>query len=364
MAAWTPTREQTNKAMNVMVTCGGKWVGLILQLKKAMREVAPLENASLLVADQRSLTPAGHFADASVVVPPIGQREYVDALVHVCRRHNVGIVIPLIDLDLLRLAPHRGRFAAIGTRLATASPDLVELCFDKAGFEAFAVSEGIRVPRSFPAHSLDRATFPLFYKPPRGFGSQGCGVCRSLADARDVLSSSPDAIFQEYVDAPEISVDAYIAQDGNCTVRVQRIRDKVVGGEAVQTHTVKMPAVRKLAARTIDALTRRGLRGPLNVQLFASDDPAVIEVNPRLGSAVVLSNVAAGGRLLRSLLAESCGLSVDGDPDDYESDLHLYRYLGDVIHNGNGRCEAFPERFLHATNTAGHGLAAACSGLI
>jgi len=91
-------------------------------------------------------------------------------------------------------------------------------------------------------------------------------------------------------------------------------------------------------------LARRGLRGPLNVQVFASQPPLVIEVNTRLGSASVLSNVATGGRFFAAVLAEACGLPVDGDPDDYREGLSLYRFLGDVFHDGDSVLDSVPGR--------------------
>jgi carbamoyl-phosphate synthase large subunit len=321
-------------AANVLVTCGGKWVGMLLQLKQAMREVPPLRQGKILVADRAPITPAGHFADGAFVVPPITEPDYVDALVDVCRQQGVRVLVPLIDVDMIRLTPHASRFAEVGTRLACPLAELVDLCFDKASFEAFARVERIPTPRQYAPQELDAAAYPLFFKPSRGFGSVGSGLCRSPREAREALQANPTLVFQEYLQGAEVSVDCYIAATGRCTVRVQRIRDKVVGGEAVQTHTVHLDGVRQVVARTVDALARRGLRGPLNVQVFASGETPVFDVNPRLGSASVLSNVATRGRLMRSLLSECCGLAVDGDPEDYQEGLHLYRFWGDVFHDG------------------------------
>jgi carbamoyl-phosphate synthase large subunit len=331
-------------AGNVLVTCGGKWVGMVLQLRRAMAAVGPLAGGKIFIADRAPLTPAGHFADGSFVVPPIDDPGYAGCLADICRRHGVAVVVPLIDLDLLRLAPHREQFTAAGARLVCPEPDLTDLCFDKSRFAGFAAAEGILTPRRVAPEDLATAPMPLFCKPGRGFGSINAGLCSSLERAREILALRPDTIFEEYVRAAEISVDAYIASSGRCTVRVQRIRDKVVGGEAVQSHTVRIPPVRDAAAATIDALARRGLRGPLNVQVFASDPPRVIEVNTRLGSASVLSNVASGGRLFTAVLAEACGLPADGDPDDYREGVSLYRFLGDVFHDGASVLDSVPGR--------------------
>jgi hypothetical protein len=71
--------------------------------------------------------------------------------------------------------------------------------------------------------------------------------------------------------------------------------------------------------------------------MFASDPPAVFDVNPRLGSASVLSNVATGGRLFAAVLQEACGGTAQSlSVDDYEEGLFLYRYFGDVFYRADG----------------------------
>ncbi len=329
---------------NVLVLCGGKWVGLVLQLKRAMREVAELHDGRIFVADKAPLTAAGSFADASFIVPSVSDPDYVDCLIDICSRHAVRVVVPLIDLDVARLAPQSDRFLAIGTTVVCPTTDLVETCLDKNQFERFANEHGLDHPQTYALDELDLAPFPLFFKRRRGFGSIGSGMCESPSEARAFLDRTPDLIFQEYITAPEVSVDAYISAAARCTVRVQRIRVKVLGGEAFQSRTIKSQAVRKLASRTIDALAARGLKGPLNVQMFDGDRPTLIEVNTRLGSGSVLSNQASGGRLFRSVLTEACGGSCEGDPEDYKEDLQLLRYFGDVFCNGSEPAQFCPSR--------------------
>jgi carbamoylphosphate synthase large subunit len=182
---------------------------------------------------------------------------------------------------------------------------------------------------------LADASYPLFYKSPTGFGSMGSGICETPSQAHDVLARSPALIFQDYVFAAEVSVDSFVSKSGRCIVRVQRERDKVVGGESWRSHTIHDPDVADLAQRTMDALVGNGFHGPLNIQIFRTDPPQLIEVNTRLGSASVLSNVATAGRLFEVALQEACGATMDGDPDDYIVGLHLYRYLGDIYHDGS-----------------------------
>ncbi len=321
-------------ARNLLVPCGGKSVGMLLQLKEAMSQVGPLRDGRVLVADRAPVTPGGSFADASFVVPEVGDAGYVDALLQICRDQEVRVLLPVIDLDLDRLAARLREFAALGTTVVCPPPDLVELCLDKQLFQAFCRDFDLPHPPGREPGSLREDDFPLFAKRRRGFGSIGAGVVRTLSEARFLLFRNPDLLLQELVVAPEISVDAFVSRDGRCLVRVPRARDKVVGGEAQQTHTLRHPAVADLADRTIAALAGRGLRGPLNIQLFAQPEPVLIEVNTRLGSASVLANAATRGRLFSAILADACGGVVDGDPDDYVEDLWLQRYWGDIVHDG------------------------------
>src|SRR5262249_24705505 len=190
------------------------------------------------------------------------------------------------------------QFTDQGTTVVCPSPRLVELCLDKRLFEEFARSEGLSHPRTFAFDELTPELFPLFAKRRRGFGSIRARVCHSLAAAQTALEEHPDLLFEEVIDAPELTVDASLSAEGRCTVRVPRVRDKVIGGESHQSHTVRSAPVARLADRTIAALAQHGLRGPLNVQVFGGDSPTLVEVNTRLGSACVLANADTGGRLV------------------------------------------------------------------
>ncbi len=334
------TGGRIGTSRNVLLTCGGKWVGMVLRLRKAMENVPPLVGGKLVVADKAAITPAGTFADDAEVVPSIDDPRYVEALLDLCQRGSIRVLVPIVDVDLVRLAPHAARFSAIGTTVVAPSAPLVDLCFDKDEFHRFSVSNELNPPRRYQTDELGLADYPLFYKRVQGFGSVGSGSCETEGDARRALADFPDLIFQERVEAAEVSVDAFVSQEGRCAIRVQRVRDKVVGGESWQSHTINDSQVRNLAQRTIVALVEHGFSGPLNLQVFKTDPPKLVEVNPRLGSASVFSDFASGGRLFASVLRAACALSVDGDPDDYSVGLHLYRYLGDLYHDGSRVVEA------------------------
>jgi carbamoyl-phosphate synthase large subunit len=329
-------------ASNVLLTCGGRWVGLVLQLKQAMAAVPELREGRLLVADHAPLTPAGHFADQSFVVPSASGDDYMPALLELCKAEQVRVLLPHTDIDLIPVARHREEFARRGITVVCPSPAIVELCTDKLRFHAFAQRERLAMPHGYSAEALRPEQFPMFAKRRQGYGGVGATVCQSADEARNALRDDPSILLQEFIEAEEVSVDAYVASDGRAIVRVPRVRDKVVGGEAVMAHTMRDPAIIDLADRTIAALACIGFRGPLNAQLFRDMPPKLIEVNPRLGSASLLANVATGGRFFRSILRDAVGDVPDGDANDYRENVHLYRYLGDFFYEGDWASCALP----------------------
>lgn len=322
-----------SRGSNVLIPCGGKWVGHVLHVREAMEKVPAFRGGRVFVADLQPVTPAGCFADAAFQVPPVHEAAYVPTLRELALKHGVGLILPLIDIDVMALAPHRSALARDGIHVVCPSPEVAETCFDKRRFHAFAESHRLAVPRMVASRELPSAAFPLFAKPARGFGSIGAGLCPDRASAERCLQDRPDMIFEEYLDGTEYSVDLYVSRSGRTIAAVVRQRDKVVGGEAYQSHTVSRQDVQAAARACADALASAGYWGPLNVQVIVgSRGPAVIDVNPRLGSASLLSNTATGGRLLWSILYEASGGLCDESYDDYVIGLRLTRFLGEVYH--------------------------------
>jgi carbamoyl-phosphate synthase large subunit len=295
--------------------------------------VPELRSGKVYVAGVEPRTSAGAFADDQFVVPRISDEQYISSLLDLCDKAEIRVLLPIIDVDVMRLAPHAEEFSQRGTSLVAPTLEIGRLCIDKTEFSMFAGQHKIRVPRCVSQTSLAEAQYPVFFKRRCGFGSIGSGIARSFGEARIAMANDADLVFQEFFAESELSVDAFISHTGSTVFAVQRVRDKMIGGEAIRSHTVKDNGIGKAALELLGALAKRGLSGPVNVQMFASDPPAVFDVNPRLGSASVLSNVATGGRLFASVLQEACGGTARSESvDAYEEGLYLYRYLGDVFY--------------------------------
>jgi carbamoyl-phosphate synthase large subunit len=329
---------------NILISCGGKWVGLVAQLKIAVQQSSVLKNTKIIVGDIDKFAPAAHFADRWVETPKITSPAYCDALLEICRKHDIGLIIPLIDLDVNLLSSHAEKFINQGISILCPTEDITELCFDKSSFQQFCDNHSIMTPRRFSSSSdVSANDFPLFAKPYKGYGSQNLQRFDSLTELSAATEIFETHIIQEFISAEELSVDAFINSTGQCICRVPRVREQIIGGEVYKSKTVEVNKAVELADKMISALSKKGFEGPLNIQVFNGSQPSVIEVNPRLGSGNILTNVAVKGNLYQAILTEAAGSVAKGNPNDYLRNVQLRRYHGDIFFSPNDVIATFPK---------------------
>ena len=314
--------------VNILFTSVGRRVGLVQAFRRAMEGLGV--EGRLLAADRSALAPAFHLADEGFLVPRVEAPDYVDALLAICRRHRIGLVVPLIDWELQVLAEARGRFAAAGTRLLVSSPAVTRICRDKKATCEFLRARGLGAPRVLSCAEAANGPFPLIVK--ARYGSSARNVTR-VADAeglRWACRGGDDLIIQECLAGPEFTVDVYAGLGGGPRVAVPRRRLQVRGGEVVKALTVRSEAVIEAALRVVAALGE--CVGVITCQCrqAPSGEVKFFDLNPRFGGGVPLA-IRAGADFPRWILEEHLGRKPDIDPAKWESGLLMLRYDAEVF---------------------------------
>ena len=98
--------------VNILLTCVGRRVSLLYSFRRAMADLGV--RGKIYGSDWSALAPAFYEADEGFWCPASTQPQYVDILIDLCRRHNVGLVIPLVDTELLTLSQAHERFTEAG----------------------------------------------------------------------------------------------------------------------------------------------------------------------------------------------------------------------------------------------------------
>ena len=74
---------------------------------------------------------------------------YFDALLSLCRKHRVRLLISVFDMELPGLAERTASFRRIGTIPVVASPAAVSTCHDKWAAYQFMKASNIASPETY-----------------------------------------------------------------------------------------------------------------------------------------------------------------------------------------------------------------------
>lgn len=273
-----------------------------------------------------------YLADYAATVPPASAEEWPAAVAELVARFGVDAVVPLVDEELVRL-PELDREMDGEVGIVAPRPEVVEATIDK--YRTAREYPELRVPHTVLAsdvRDLDSEVFPVVVKPRFGRGSRGVERFDDREGLHDYLRATARA-------HDELLVQRFVAGTEYTTSVVATRDDRLLGvvpkeaiekdGCTVRGATRRAPRVREACRRAFEALEPHG---PMNVQQIRSDETGevyTIEVNPRFSSTAVLT-VAAGVDELDLLVRDATGEDVT-PPDDYDPDLHMMRYRGELF---------------------------------
>ena len=166
----------------------------------------------LLAADLRpDLSTACQAADAVFGVPACHSPGYVEALLEICRREKVGLLVPTIDPELGPLSEAVEAFAKIGTKVVVSLPEAVRVARDKYATTLALAKAGIPTPRSMLLRDYLSAprslSGPVIAKPLAGSSSAGVIRPRSPEELSGLPSDT--YVVQEFWSGDEHTVNIF-----------------------------------------------------------------------------------------------------------------------------------------------------------
>jgi len=305
----------------------GRRVSLIDAFRTAMDKLSV--KGKVIATDITSASPAFHKADVGLIMPTTGRIEYIPALLDVVKRHEVGLVVPLTDLDLRSLARQRERFSQLGCDVMIGSEPVVALCRDKARTNAVLSGVGLATIKTCTLSEFRSQPFyPCFIKPIRGSGGVGTGIVRNEKQLQAHVATFGDLlIVQEFVPGQEYTIDVYRSRSGEVRCVVPRQRLSVRSGEVEKGITVKDEGLIDAAVRLAGQLG--DLWGVFCCQCRRPVEPGAqprfFEINPRFGGGVPLA-IAAGADLPLYLLQDVLGEPITAKMGDFTDQLLMLRY--------------------------------------
>lgn len=201
------------RQVNVLITAVSRRVTLVQSFRTAL--AAAGVRGRIVATDVNPLSPGVHLADTAYEVPLSTAPDYIEAVLDVCRREDIDLVVPTIDDELPVFASATSRFAEAGTWVAVSPLETTAICNDKVVTCTHLRDAGIAAAASFLPNSLPRKLGPpWFVKPRAGRGSVGAFAARTRRELEFFVGYVPDPCVQEYLTGPEFTLDVFCDRDG------------------------------------------------------------------------------------------------------------------------------------------------------
>ncbi len=303
-----------NKKPNILITSAGAKIPLIKAFQSA--------GAKVFASDTAPHFAAQHFADDVVELPTTTDSSYLPHLLRQCKTHNIQMVIPTRDGELPFFAENYDILQKNGIMAMVGNSTTIEICNDKQKFRQFCHESGFKTPKTAnsdgPYPQFFRPNLPIKHIGPMGIVNQAMGdIYRALC---------PNGLFEEYITAPEYSIDGLCDMNGHFIQAIARERVAVARGEVVVSTTRNLPHLTDIARQFCQ---KTCIRGAFNIQLFLhNDEILLIECNPRFGGGSAFS-IACGLNTPHQYLSMLRGQPTPPQPLQFNKTL--YRYGCDLV---------------------------------
>lgn len=270
----------------------------------------------LVGADMNKDATMLQMVDACYPVPRGDDPHYVDALLDICKKEQVDVLLPIMSVELETLAEHREAFEAIGTKVSVSARGPLEIANHKLKLFRYLRAQGLPCAAFCAAGTIDQlrsAAYELGYpdkkvcvKATNGSGSRGFRILNAYATRyerffHDKPTSSevtleelcqilqekptfPELMVVQYLPGSEYTVDL-LANDGkvlyNCCRKSLRMENSIMLDSVV----VHNAGVEQLCAQVVGSL---GLDGNIGFDIREDEYgvPFIMECNPRITAGI------------------------------------------------------------------------------
>jgi predicted ATP-grasp superfamily ATP-dependent carboligase len=279
-------------------------------LGRAGLRVALGESLSQYDPDRGAASWRSRYCARDVALPDYNtdQAAYIDAVVAFVRDHQVKVVLPTGDANIVMLAPHRKQFADLGCTLAVASDAAFEIANDKVRTLEVADKLGIAYPKSIQVADVAglRAVeaefgYPFVLKPTISWTGEAqdrvspievVNEAEAVAAITRYLATGCEVLAQQWAPGRREGVSLLLVGGevrGICGAVAHRTVPPL-GGVSVMRESITVPD--DILDASVNLAKTIGLEGPCEVEWRrdAEGRPLLMEVNARLAGTLENAN--------------------------------------------------------------------------
>ena len=325
--------------INILVLSAGRRVELVNCFKAARDRLGI--RGKIVAADASNLAPALYFADVKEQVPYISDNDgYVRAIIDICVRHDVSLIVPTIDTELLLLAERKEEIeGSTKARVLISSYEVIRICRDKTNTQRWLEENGFLVPRMISDGEIEagKVSYPLFIKPLDGSSSINAfrAEDKEEIDTYRRLIGDGRYIIQDFMEGTEYTIDCFLDFEGKIITVVPRIRIATRSGEIAKGRIVRDEAIIEDVTKLLERLNHIG---HITIQCMRTGRGIeYIEINPRFGGGAPMS-IMAGADSCENLYRLLSGEMLQRR-EDFRENVTFLRFDASIMLNEDNELE-------------------------
>ena len=320
--------------INILILSAGRRVELVKCFKDAANSLKI--NSNIITADISETAPAIYFGDKNYIIPRIGEENYIDSIIDICKEEEIKLIVPTIDTELSILSQNKELIEEITeAKVLISSREVINICRNKINTSMFFEKNGFGIPRLINDYNLSAGNykFPLFIKPLDGSSSINTFKINNRLQLDFFIKYVKNPIIQEFIEGKEYTIDAFIDFDGNPITIVPRERIATRSGEISKGKIVKD---RDLIEEIKEVISVLKPIGHITFQCMKTRDGIkFIEINPRFGGGAPMT-IKAGANSPMNLYKLLMGEKLTYN-EDYEDNMIALRFDDSIFINSEGQ---------------------------
>lgn len=276
-------------------------------------------NMTLLAYSENSVH-LHRVADTIIInTNPDDGEKYIDALISVCTKNNINIIVPGSTWESRAISVYEQKFYDHNIVPLVNNIETIKIGDDKWNTFLQLTELDIPTPKSFltveDILNDSKTEFPVIIKPRQGRGSQNVFKVNSREEL-DAICKYFDIkkikyILQEYMDrdAAEYTVGVISDNKGNAIESIV-MRRLLMGGATGFAEVMEHTYINDFC---MDVANKIGSTGPINVQLRLdnNDQPSVFEINPRFSGSSPMRTLAGFNEIDKIIEIKYCNKEIE-----------------------------------------------------
>lgn len=263
------------------------------------------------------------MVDQYYQVPRGDDPNYAKAILDICVKEHVDVIIPIMSAELITLAENEEMFRNVGVTLSISNLESLKIANNKLALFEYMKANDIPVPKFWQVNSvedvdpaIEHIGVPVVFKTNEGSGSRGMRIIDpsksrfdilfhekptsayvTLQDFKETLQEGdmPPMLAMEYLPGHEYTVDM-LCDNGKVLYNMCRRGLNVQTSIILDGVVEDKPEITNLCAQVAEKLKLNGNIG-FDVKERADGTPVIMECNPR-ATAGVSEFTASGVNLL------------------------------------------------------------------